>query len=89
MSTQEDDRAANAGSENYAAAHDPGDVVDADDDTFDDVEWDELLAAAEADFAAGRFRFISTSEDPQEAKAALKRHLDEILREVLSKATPD
>jgi len=88
MTTKQDDLPVGSVSENYAAANEQGDLLESDDDTFDEIDWDELLAAAEADFAAGRFRFIYTSGDPVEGAAALQRHLDGILQEVLSEAAP-
>ncbi len=88
MATQQDDLPADSVSENYAAENELGDLLESDDDTFDEIDWDELLAIAEDDFAARRFRFISTSGDPVEGRFALRKHLDGILQEVLSEDAP-
>ena len=55
-----------------------------DDDTDDDIDWPQLAREAHADFEAGNFNFISTHEDPVQARAALRRYLDDILEEVLN-----
>ncbi len=76
------------------APHDELDDVDLvdqagfSDDISRGIDWSELLASAQEDFAARRFRFVSTCEDPEEAMSALRAHLDGIVEEVLNEAVP-
>lgn len=55
-----------------------------DDDPYDGIDWPQLARETHADFEAGNFNFISTHEDPVQARAALRRYLDDILEEVLN-----
>ncbi len=48
-----------------------------------DIDWEELAREAHADFQGGNLSFISTHDDPVQARAALKRYLEDILEEVL------
>jgi len=49
----------------------------------DDIDWEELAREAHADFQTGNLSFVATHDDPVQARAALKRYLDDILEEVL------
>jgi hypothetical protein len=54
-------------------------------DEFDhDMDWEQLAREAHADFKAGNLNFVSMHADPAQARAALRKYLDDILEEVLN-----
>src|ERR1700738_2861025 len=77
------------GVERKRAAYDPNNLHAAEeearryDDTYEGIDWDEILATTQDDFLAGRFSYNSADYATQaEADAALTAWLDAIVEEV-------
>lgn len=73
-------------------AYDPNDLdpIDAEarkyDDTSDGIDWDDIIAATQDDFEAGRYAFSSADyATHEEAMAALKEWIHAIFVSVLNK----